>query len=66
MTVAGWSIRELSEKSGASANTISRLENGTVDAQLETLFKLQEAFEQAGIEFPDEFTVSYRRAPETK
>jgi transcriptional regulator with XRE-family HTH domain len=58
---AGWSIRDLADRSGASINTISRFENGGGGAQLETLLKLQEAFEQAGIDFPDEDTVSMKR-----
>jgi transcriptional regulator with XRE-family HTH domain len=61
----GWSIRDLAEKSGVAVNTISRFENGSADALLETLLKIQDTFEQAGIDFPDEFSVSFRRVKET-
>jgi transcriptional regulator with XRE-family HTH domain len=47
----------LAEKSAVSINTISRFENGGADAQLETLFRLQDALEAGGVEFPDARTV---------
>ncbi|MFC3205169.1 helix-turn-helix domain-containing protein [Aquamicrobium soli] len=46
----GWGVRELAEKSGVTANTVSRIENGA-DAKLSTMNALQAAFEAAGIEF---------------
>ncbi len=61
---AAWSIDELSAKSGVATNTISRFERGRVEATLETLLKLQATFEQEGIDFPDDFTVSSRRMKE--
>jgi transcriptional regulator with XRE-family HTH domain len=46
----GWGVRELAEKSGVTANTVSRIENGA-DAKLSTMNALQAAFEAAGVEF---------------
>jgi transcriptional regulator with XRE-family HTH domain len=46
----GWGVRELAEKSGVTANTVSRIENGA-DAKLSTMDALQAALEAAGIEF---------------
>jgi transcriptional regulator with XRE-family HTH domain len=60
----GWSIRDLAERSGVAVNTISRFENGTADAQMETLLKIQTTFEDAGVTFPDGFTVSFRQVAE--
>jgi predicted transcriptional regulator len=57
----GWSIRDLSKIAGVAVNTVSRFENGAADAQMETLVRIQTAFEDAGVEFPDEFTVTYRQ-----
>ncbi|MFU0507398.1 helix-turn-helix domain-containing protein [Pseudaminobacter sp. NGMCC 1.201702] len=45
-----WGVREFAEKSGDTANTVSRIENGA-DAKLSTMNALQAAFEAAGIEF---------------
>jgi transcriptional regulator with XRE-family HTH domain len=58
---AGWSIKDLAKRAGASINTISRFENGGGGAQLETLIKIRDAFEEAGVDFPDEDTVSMKR-----
>jgi transcriptional regulator with XRE-family HTH domain len=60
----GWQIKELASRSGTAVNTISKFENGLADASLETLLKLQGAFEAAGIDFPDDDTVSARRMRE--
>lgn len=46
----GWGVRDLAEKAGVTANTISRYENGA-DALGETLGKMQRALEAAGVEF---------------
>jgi transcriptional regulator with XRE-family HTH domain len=48
----GWGVRELAEKAGVTANTVTRIENGA-DAKQSTLTALQEALEVAGIEFTD-------------
>jgi transcriptional regulator with XRE-family HTH domain len=58
----GWSIRDLAKVTGLAINTVSRFENGAADAQLETLIKIQDALQNAGVEFPNEFTVSYRQS----
>ncbi len=42
---AGWSIRELSEKSGVAASIISKLERNCSEAGLETLYRLARAFD---------------------
>jgi transcriptional regulator with XRE-family HTH domain len=49
----GWGVRELAEKAGVTANTVTRIENGA-DAKQSTMDRLQEALEIAGIEFIDE------------
>jgi transcriptional regulator with XRE-family HTH domain len=59
----GWGVRDLAEKTSLAPGTITRIENGK-DAISGTLRKIKQAFEDAGIDFPDEFTVSYRRMAE--
>jgi transcriptional regulator with XRE-family HTH domain len=49
----GWGVRELAEKAGVTANTVTRIENGA-DAKQSTMDRLQQALESAGIEFIDE------------
>ena len=46
----GWGVRELAEKAGVTANTVTRIENGA-DAKQSTIDALQRAVEAAGIEF---------------
>jgi len=46
----GWGVRELAEKAGTTANTVSRFENGA-DALGGTLTKIEAALQAAGIEF---------------
>jgi len=46
----GWGVRELAEKAGVTANTVTRIENGA-DAKQSTINALQRALEAAGIEF---------------
>ena len=46
----GWGVRELAEKAGVTANTVTRIENGA-DAKQSTIGALQRALEAAGIEF---------------
>jgi transcriptional regulator with XRE-family HTH domain len=48
----GWGVRELAEKAGVTANTVTRIENGA-DAKQSTINALQRALEAAGIEFTD-------------
>ena len=49
-TALSLGVRELGERTGVSANTISRFENGA-DIRLSTLTKIQNVLEAAGIEF---------------
>src|SRR6202051_365617 len=46
----GWGVRELAEKAGVTANTVTRIENGS-DAKQSTMDALQRALEEAGVEF---------------
>jgi transcriptional regulator with XRE-family HTH domain len=46
----GWGVRDLAEKAGVTANTISRIENGA-DALGTTSRKIEAALEAAGIIF---------------
>jgi transcriptional regulator with XRE-family HTH domain len=46
----GWGVRELAQKAGVTANTVTRIENGA-DAKQSTINRLQNALEAAGIEF---------------
>ncbi len=46
----GWGVRELAEKAGVTANTVTRIENGA-DAKQSTMDRLQRALEAAGVEF---------------
>jgi transcriptional regulator with XRE-family HTH domain len=43
-------VRELAEKAGVTANTVTRIENGA-DAKQSTMNRLQSALEAAGVEF---------------
>ncbi len=46
----GWGIRDLAQKAGIAANTVTRFENGG-DALNETLAKIKLAFEDGGLIF---------------
>jgi len=49
-SAVGWGVRELAERAGVTANTVTRIENGA-DAKQSTMDALQKALEDAGIEF---------------
>jgi transcriptional regulator with XRE-family HTH domain len=49
----GWGVRELAEKAGVTANTVTRIENGS-DARQSTMDSLQQALEAAGVMFIEE------------
>lgn len=49
----GWGVRDLAEKAGVTANTVTRIENGA-DAKQSTMDRLQQALQVAGIEFIEE------------
>jgi transcriptional regulator with XRE-family HTH domain len=46
----GWGVRELAERARLAPNTVSRIENGA-GAMAATLQLMQEALENAGVEF---------------
>ncbi|WP_425373511.1 helix-turn-helix domain-containing protein [Mesorhizobium hawassense] len=46
----GWGVRDLAEKAGVTANTVTRIENGS-DAKQSTVAALRTALEAAGVEF---------------
>jgi transcriptional regulator with XRE-family HTH domain len=46
----GWGVRDLAKRAGVAANTVSRFEND-FGAMVETLVRIQEALEVAGIVF---------------
>lgn len=47
-----WGVRELAEKSGLTANTVSRIENGA-ESLTTTLQRIVDALEKGGVEFID-------------
>ncbi|UEM08234.1 transcriptional regulator (plasmid) [Skermanella rosea] len=56
----GWGVRDLGQKSGLATGTIARVEAGK-ESMAGSLRKIRQTLEDAGIDFPDEFTVSCRR-----
>lgn len=60
----GWGVRELAEKAGVTANTVTRIENGS-DAKQSTVAALRFALESAGVEFTngDAPGVKLRKGP---
>ena len=46
----GWGVRELADRAGVTANTVTRIENGA-DAKQSTMDRLQTALEAVGVEF---------------
>ncbi len=48
----GWGVRDLAAKSGITANTVNRIENGA-GAKQSTMDAIQAALEAAGIAFLD-------------
>mgnify|MGYP002714726138 CR=1 FL=1 len=56
--IARWSVADAAAHSGLTGNTVNRFEQGK-GARMETAVKLRQAYEQAGIEFPDERTVRF-------
>jgi transcriptional regulator with XRE-family HTH domain len=46
----GWGVRDLGTRAGIAANTVSRFENG-FGAMVETVVRIQETLETAGIVF---------------
>jgi transcriptional regulator with XRE-family HTH domain len=56
--VLRWSLPEAVKRSGVSVNTISRFENGG-SGIMDTAIKLRNAYESAGISFPDAESVRF-------
>jgi transcriptional regulator with XRE-family HTH domain len=52
-SLAGWEQMQLAVNAGIAISTVRRLEglNGPISANLETIEKIEIAFERAGIEF---------------
>jgi transcriptional regulator with XRE-family HTH domain len=46
----GWGVRDLAEKAGITANTVTRIENGA-DAKQSTIDAMRKAMEAAGVIF---------------
>jgi transcriptional regulator with XRE-family HTH domain len=66
----GWGVRELAERAGVAANTVSRFENAS-GAMVDTLARMQAALERGGVIFiPADDTggpgVRLREAPSIK
>ncbi|WP_348273237.1 helix-turn-helix transcriptional regulator [Methylocapsa sp. D3K7] len=45
-----WGVRDLADKAGITANTVTRIENGS-DAKQSTINAIRGALESAGVEF---------------
>jgi transcriptional regulator with XRE-family HTH domain len=60
----GWGVRELAEKAGVTANTVSRIELGA-DAKQSTIEALQRVLEAAGIEFTNGDRPGVRLVPDS-
>jgi transcriptional regulator with XRE-family HTH domain len=58
----GWGVRDLAEKAGITANTVTRIELGA-DAKQSTIDAIQRVFEAAGIEFLDNDSPGVRLRP---
>ena len=50
----GWNMKDLAERSGVSANTIDRFENGRAAPIPANVKALREAFEAAGVRFTEQ------------
>lgn len=56
-----WSTSDLAVQAGLTVNGINKIERGHVDAHRDTLRKLQETFEKAGVEFIGSIGVQWAR-----
>jgi transcriptional regulator with XRE-family HTH domain len=50
-TAVGWTVSDLAEKSGVTANTVSKFETMKVKANPATVSVIQRALEEAGVVF---------------
>lgn len=51
-----WSLATLSERSGVNRNSLSEIERGEGNPQLDTLVAIKEAFEEEGLIFDEDDT----------
>ena len=49
-----WSQGELAERGGVSKQSVTRIENGTMDPRFSTMTALNEAIRSAGVELGDD------------
>jgi transcriptional regulator with XRE-family HTH domain len=49
-----WSQGELAERSGVSKQSVTRIENGTMDPRFSTITALYQAIRSAGVELGDD------------
>lgn len=59
----GWTARELGRRADVSLATVQRLETSgpSLHAAFSTVEKVLGAFRRAGVDFPDAYSVSFRR-----
>jgi predicted transcriptional regulator len=54
-----WSVQDVADKARVGKTTVIRFENERVVPATSTTTVIRQAFERAGVEFPDKFTVRY-------
>lgn len=59
-----WSVQDVADKARVGKTTVIRFENEKVVPATSTTTVIRQAFERAGVEFPDKFTVRYVPQPE--
>ena len=55
-----WSQGELAERAGVSKQSVTRIENGTMDARFSTMTALNEAIRSAGVEMAEDVNGTVR------
>ena len=55
-----WSQGELAERSGVSKQSVTRIENGTMDPRFSTMTALYEAIRSAGVEMAEDVNGTVR------
>ena len=55
-----WSQGELAERAGVSKQSVTRIENGTMDPRFSTMAALYEAFLAAGVEMAEDINGAVR------
>jgi transcriptional regulator with XRE-family HTH domain len=56
----GWGVRDLAREAGLATATVARIESGK-EAMGSSLRKIRKTLEDAGCDFPDDYTVACRR-----